>query len=185
MVSRSGTIFANRHLPRRPAWWATATNSAFLAAFRPAAGLPYLADVSRLDRCGPSTYRRENRWRRRGCGANEQLADAVLRPHASARWAWLPTSDIFLWQRNRAVRTASHCRRQVANKARCCCDPTRMSAIELSARCAFSMHAPRSTLQAAGLAAVETEPGVDLSALIAQLLRAGAFASICSPLKDR
>jgi len=79
---------------------------AFLAAFPPAAELPYLADVARLDRL----------WTEAHAAADEEalslaaiagltpesLADAVLHPHAAARWAWFPAQPIFtIWRRNR------------------------------------------------------------------------------------
>ena len=78
----------------------------FLAGFAPAADLPYLGGVARLDRF----------WTEAHVAADalvlepsaladlppEQLGDLVLQPHPAARWAWFDEQPVFtLWQRNR------------------------------------------------------------------------------------
>ncbi|MBG6077230.1 DNA-binding domain-containing protein [Polaromonas sp. CG_9.11] len=78
----------------------------FLAGFAPAADLPYLSGVARLDRF----------WTEAHVAADapvlkpsalaglppEQLGALVLQPHPAARWAWFDDQPIYtLWQRNR------------------------------------------------------------------------------------
>ena len=79
----------------------------FLAGFAPAADMPWLAGVARLDRA----------WTEAHVAADEspvdaatvaalspaQLARTVLRPHATARWQIAADAPVrTLWQRNRA-----------------------------------------------------------------------------------
>lgn len=80
--------------------------SAFLAGFPPAADLPYLPGVARLDRL----------WTEVHAAADEAPLDPAalaglqptalgalrLRPHAAARWAWFDELPIHtIWSRNR------------------------------------------------------------------------------------
>lgn len=165
----------------------------FLAGFGPARELPYLPDVARLDRF----------WTEAHAAAAEQpviagdvarlspatLARAVLRPHASARWAWFEGSPIVtIWRRNRepdhgtgvtdldwraegvlVVRpygvVESH------NLDRTCC--TFLDACATGA-----------SLAEAAAAALKADPRVDLSRLMAQLLEAGAFGRLEFPGTD-
>ena len=87
-----------------------ATFAAFLAAFAPAAELPFLADVARLDRFWIESH-----------GAIDApaldatdligtdpgvLADAVLLPHPAARWAWFAESPVYsIWRDSRVRET--------------------------------------------------------------------------------
>ena len=78
----------------------------FLAGFSPAADLPYLSGVARLDRF----------WTEAHVAADapalepsalaglppEILCALVLQPHPAARWAWFDGQPVYtLWQRNR------------------------------------------------------------------------------------
>ena len=79
----------------------------FLARFEPAAELPYLPDVARLDRL----------WTEAHAAPDEEpldpaaiarltpdtLARATLHPHAAARWAWFEDAPVYtIWACNRA-----------------------------------------------------------------------------------
>lgn len=74
----------------------------FLAAFEPAAELPYLPLVAQIDRY----------WTEAHVAADElpveaaalaRCADLRIRPHASARWAWSDDTPVYtIWTRNRA-----------------------------------------------------------------------------------
>ena len=88
----AAAVYARAYLPSSPALLEYGEHfSAFLAAFEPAAGLPYLPGVARLDRFWTEAH---------------MASDAPprgLRPHASARWAWFDAQPVFtIWQRNRA-----------------------------------------------------------------------------------
>ena len=79
----------------------------FLQGFEPAAELPYLPGVARLDALWCEAHAAEDApvldaaWLAR-C-APEQLAALVLEPHPAARWAWFDEQPVYsIWARNRA-----------------------------------------------------------------------------------
>jgi hypothetical protein len=82
------------------------TFPAFLAGFAPAGGLPYLADVARLDRCWTESHVAADAPVVRTqdfVGADPAaLADAVLEPHPAARWAFFADAPVCsIWSANR------------------------------------------------------------------------------------
>jgi hypothetical protein len=87
-----------------------ATFAAFLADFAPAAELPYLADVARLDRFWIESHGAVDAP---VLGATDLvgvdprvLAGAVLLPHPAARWAWFAEAPVYsIWRVNRARET--------------------------------------------------------------------------------
>jgi Putative DNA-binding domain len=87
-----------------------ATFAAFLADFAPAAGLPYLAGVARLDRFWIESHGAVDAP---VLGAADLvgvdpdvLAAAVLLPHPAARWAWFDETPVYsIWRDNRARET--------------------------------------------------------------------------------
>ncbi len=161
----------------------------FLRDFAPAAELPYLNGVARLDRF----------WTEAHMAADaeplppsvltglppEQLGKLVLQPHPAARWAWFEAQPIYtLWQRNRdpvaqdadsddaLVWTGEGAllTRPAGNVAWTSLD---------AAGCAFldACAAGRPLTDAAG-EALARHAGCDLARLMAVLLEAGAF---CTP----
>jgi hypothetical protein len=73
----------------------------FLAGFAPAADLPYLPDVARLDRFWTEAHIAHDEPPLRLCRQDDE--HVVLRPLASARWRWFGDQPIFtIWSRNRA-----------------------------------------------------------------------------------
>ena len=80
--------------------------SAFLCGFAPAAGLPYLADVARLDRFWTEAHGAADALpvdaARLARLQPESLMECRLAPHPAARWAWFGEQPVFsIWQRNR------------------------------------------------------------------------------------
>jgi len=78
----------------------------FLARFEPAAELPYLPGVARLDRCWTEAHAAPDEPALAPAALAglepEALAATVLHPHAAARWAWFAEQPIYtIWQRNR------------------------------------------------------------------------------------
>jgi hypothetical protein len=78
----------------------------FLQGFEPAAELPYLPDVARLDALWREAHAAKDvplldtTWLSRQ--APEELAALVLPPHPAARWAWFDAQPIYsIWARNR------------------------------------------------------------------------------------
>lgn len=157
----------------------------FLTRFEPAAELPYLPGVARLDRF----------WSEAHAAAAEdilipaaltQLATdnffrARLQPHAAARWAWFDDAPIYtIWSRNRsdtvvdgdvdwqaegALLTRPH-------------DAVRWHALN-RAGCAFlDACAALGTVADAAQAALEAQADADLGQLMTTLLEAGAFSRL-------
>ncbi|MEO5843579.1 MAG: DNA-binding domain-containing protein, partial [Caldimonas sp.] len=83
-----------------------ATFPTFLASFEPARDIPYLHDVARLDRLWTESHLAADEGRLDAGTlarlAPAELADAVLVPHAAARWASFREVPAFMiWQRHR------------------------------------------------------------------------------------
>lgn len=170
----------------------------FLATFDPAArDLPYLADVARLDRFWIEAHVADdaptvdNAWLAGMSPA--ELGSTRLAPHPSARWGWFGQAPIYsIWQRNREMREAPG----VDVEANIALDELVWQAEGAlltrpvdevfwqrvgRAHCAFLDACAEGQLlgEAAG-AALVIEPGADLAAMLAQLLRAGALTgSVC------
>jgi hypothetical protein len=165
----------------------------FLAHFEPAAELPYLADVARVDRL----------WSEAHVAADDAALDPAalariglddmdrltLRPHAAARWMWCDEHPVYtLWSRNRAPVADFNARFDWRGEGILLTRPhgaadhhalSRAGAAFLSA-CAAGL-----SIAHASAAAVEIDPSVDLAALINQLLQAGALAELqAMPLKE-
>lgn len=78
----------------------------FLAGFAPAADLPYLPGVARLDRFWTEAHVAADAPALEASALAGlpplQLGGLVLQPHPAARWAWFDGQPIYtLWQRNR------------------------------------------------------------------------------------
>jgi hypothetical protein len=179
--------FARTHLPASPMLLDYGAQFAsFLAEFAPAADLPYLPNVARLDRL----------WTEAHCARDEtpiepgqvtalapdELARVTLRPHASARWQWFEQQPIFtIWSRNRDrgddVEGSIEWRGEGALLVRPC---DNVQAIALSrAEVAFlDACAAGQGLVDAAQAALAEEAAADLAQLMARLLSAGAFGRI-------
>lgn len=160
----------------------------FLRCFEPAAGLPWLAGVAQLDRY----------WIEAHTAADEApldpsalaalapaaLARTVLRPHATARWAWFADSPTYtLWHRNRIVLEEDGDIVWRGEGALLVRPYAAVQWAELDAAgCAF-LDACRNgwPLADAAAAALAQRPDADLAELLARLLKLGAFAQ-ASPL---
>jgi len=154
----------------------------FLARFEPAAELPYLPGVARLDRywteahatpvqdaLDPAMVARL---------APEALAGAVLHPHPAARWAWFDYAPVYtIWSRNRAEAAPDgdidwQPEGALLTRPR---DAVAWIALD-AAGCAFlDACAAGHTLSAAAQAALEAQADIGLSQLVSTLLGAGAF----------
>lgn len=187
----AASVYARANLPRRPSLIDYGFGFAdFLAGFEPAGELPYLAGVARLDRFWTEAHVARDEVpvaAAKVAGlAVEELAGAVLRPHASARWAWFDEHPIYtLWERNRVpvagdgkavatdiawqaegaliVRPESEVRWMPLDRAGC---------VFLDA-CAAG-----GTLSDAAAAGLAADPNADLTALMARTLAAGAFGHL-------
>lgn len=160
----------------------------FLAHFAPAAELPYLPDVARLDRS----------WSEAHVAADApvlQSADLValpepalsaltLTPHPAARWHWFDDAPIHtLWSYNRRCEPVPP---DLAWTGEGALLTRPLGAVQdgLASRaaCAFlDACAARQRLPQAVRAALSAEPATDVSALLARLTTAGALSAIDPP----
>jgi hypothetical protein len=155
----------------------------FLAAFEPAAQLPYLPGVARLDRFWTEAHmaRDETPVDPNALAVFDaaQMQGVGLRPHATARWAWFDRQPIYtIWQRNRAAGPIDETEIEWRGEGGLIVRPrdsVQWIGIDL-AGCAFlDACAEGRTLAEAGTAALAANPDADLAALGAQLFAIGAF----------
>ena len=161
----------------------------FLRGFEPAAELPYLPGVARLDRLWIEAHVAADAPPLEAGAISklvpEQLARAVLKPHPAARWAWFPAQPIYtLW---RAQREAGEDEpvdlAEIAWQGEGALltrpgDALAWIALD-EAGCVFlDACAAGRPLGAAAQSALEAKPDTELAGLMAQLLRAGAFTSL-------
>lgn len=155
----------------------------FLRGFEPAADLPYLPGVAQLD-----TFWRESHAAQDAPCADtawiashppEYLATLVLQPHPAARWAWFEEQPIYsiwhsnreqtdmgddlLWQGEGALLTRPG-------------DSVTWHGIPQAGCVLLDACAAGVPIAQAAEHALAAEPQVDMAALFALLLRAGAFS---------
>jgi hypothetical protein len=182
----AAAVFAAAEPPKEPSLLAYGESfPAFLAAFEPAAELPYLPDVARLDLS----------WTRAHVAADGpvlgreaftsldpgRLAEAVLHPHPAAHWAWFADAPIYtIWSRNRGDGDPEgdlDWRGEGALVTRPA-DAVRWTAID-AAGCRFLDACARGLPVAQALdAALEADPGANLVRLTRALVGAGAFGRL-------
>lgn len=184
----AAAVFARRNLPQQPMLLDYGVGFAqFLERFEPAAELPYLASVARLDRFWSEAHfaRDEAPADAALVAALEptRLAKTALRPHASARWAWFPTMPIrTIWQRNRHELPSCAAGDEIDWHGEGVLIVRPHGAVDVvaldAAGCAFmDACAGGGTLLAAAQAAAGVAADVDLAGLAETLFSAGAFAA--------
>jgi hypothetical protein len=186
----AASIYARANLPTQPMLLRYGEGFAsFLATFEPAAELPYLPGVARLDR-----FWTEAHMARDEAPVDPQeiagfdavrLQRLVLRPHASARWAWFDGQPIFtIWQRNRASGPIDESPIEWRGEGALVLRPR--DAVQWigidAAGCGFlDACAEQRPLTEAGATALAVNPDADLAALATQLFAAGAFGPANGP----
>lgn len=179
----AAAIYVSECLPVEPMLLCYGASFAgFLARFEPAAGLPYLPGVARLDRLWTEAHAAPDEEpldpAAVACLAPAALARVVLHPHAAARWAWFEDAPIYtIWSRNRADRVSEDdidWRLEGALLAR---PRDTVEWVPLDAAgCAFlDACAQGDTLARAAQVALEVKGNSDLARLMSTLLAAGAF----------
>ncbi len=162
----------------------------FLTGFEPAAEMPWLGDLARADLMhrdalfAADEHPLPASWVARL--DPEQLAQARLRPHASARWAWFDAAPIAtLWLRHQAARQAGF----DPDLAELTWQPEGLLLVRsASAVQGWSVARPalafldacaaRAGVADAAAAVIALEPDADLASLMRLLLQAGAFAGL-------
>lgn len=180
----AAAVYARESLPADPALLRYGADFAnFLARFEPAAELPYLPGVARLDRL----------WTEAHTAADEEaldpaaaarlapavLARTILHPHSAARWAWFEDAPIYtIWSRNRCDSNVSDADLDWQPEGALLARPR--DTVEWmpldAAGCAFlDACTAGGTLIEAAQAALRLQDDADISRLMTTLLRAGAF----------
>ncbi len=186
----AAAIHARAELPRQPMLLDYGAGFPdFLAGFEPAAALPYLAGVARLDRFWTEAHIARDEPPVAAADVARldaaALARTVLRPHASARWAWFDEQPIVsIWQRNRQLSSAAadesaampeldwHGEGVLIVRAQAVVEWIPLDKSD----CAFlDACAAGGTLADAAAAALAADAHADLAALMAKTLGAGAF----------
>jgi len=156
----------------------------FLAHFPPAAGLPYLSGVARLDRFWTEAHAAPDLPvfdpELLSTLSPEALGRSVLHPHASAHWAWFDALPVYtIWERNRTMDggdgdgdIAWHSEGALILRPDASVQWHRLSAAE----CAFLAACRDSRpLAKAAQDALEVDEQADIGRLLARLLHVGAF----------
>ncbi len=186
----AAAIYARESLPRHPTLADYGADFAdFLAAFAPAAELPYLPGVARLDRFWTEAHTARDEAPLAAAAvarlAPDELGRTVLHPHASARWAWFDAQPIAtIWRRNRYPDGADDGEIAWRGEGVLVVRPEAVVGhLALDAgTCAFlDACAAGRTLADAAAAALAASAATDLLRLMAQLLEAGAFARLHVP----
>ena len=180
----AATIYVREALPAESTLLRYGASFAdFLARFVPAAELPYLPGVARLDRLWTESHAAPDEEPLDPAAiarlAPDTLARAILHPHAAARWAWFEEGPIYtIWSCNRAAAVPApelDWRPEGALLARPR-DAVEWIALD-AAGCAFlDACAAGGTLDAATRAALDAQGDADLAQLMSTLLTAGAFS---------
>ncbi|MBT9511826.1 MAG: putative DNA-binding domain-containing protein [Acidovorax sp.] len=154
----------------------------FLAGFEPAAGLPYLPAIARLDRCwtechlaADATAVDRSWWARQ---APTTLPAMQLRPHPAARWAWCSGHPAYaLWHSHReglalpeSLAWAGDGGLLTRPHAAVTWRPLSRAGGAFLDACAEGR-----ALEAAATSALDTDPATDFAALMGTLLDAGAL----------
>lgn len=157
----------------------------FLERFEPAAELPYLPGVARLERFWTEAHAARDEAPLDPAAvaglAPEALAGTLLHPHAAARWAWFAGQPIYtIWRRNREALDDD---REIDWHGEGALLVRPRGAVEWhaldAAGCAFlDACAQGRTLAAAAAASLAADPGADLEQLMATLLERGAFGRL-------
>ncbi len=184
--------FAAGELPGNPSLLAYGESfPAFLEGFPPAAGLPYLAGVARLDRHWTESHTAADapvigREAFSVADAGE-IGAAVLLPHPAARWSWFASAPVFsIWRRNREEGADDG---EIAWNGEGALltrpgDVVRWTAIDLPSFRFLDACSRSLPLDEALAAALDADPEANLVRLVNNLLDAGAFRQIGLPFHD-
>lgn len=188
----AAAVFARESLPSHPTLVDYGEGFAdFLAAFPPAADLPYLADVARLDRLWSLAHVAADAPpldpALLAALAPHELAHRRLRLHPAAHWRWFDDAPIgSIWRRSRegdgtigelAWRGEGVLLTRPFDEVRHA--PLGRDGVAFLDACACG-----DSIERAALAALDALPGADLSALVHQLLDAGAFSGLDSGAEE-
>lgn len=182
----AAAVFARKQLPPRASLLFYGESfPAFLDGFEPAGEIPYLASVARVDRW----------WTEAHAAADASPLDAEslaalsaaamsthsLVVHPATRWGWSDHWPIHrLWALNRHDADAGGAIEWVGEGVLVTREvgPVAVEALDRGGAALLDATADGRTIEAAVVAAMQAQPGIDVALLIHQLLRAGAFCGV-------
>lgn len=179
--------YIRTNLPRRPMLMDYGEDfAAFLAAFPPAAGLPYLPGVARLDRFWTEAHLARDEAPLSPADLArlppEDLAGAVLRPHAAARWAWFDDQPIYtLWRSNRESAETDFSALEWRGEGALIVRPhdgVEWFPLDAGGAAFLAACAADEPVAVAAAAALAADAESDLTKIMARLLEAGALATV-------
>jgi hypothetical protein len=182
----AAAVYARAALPGQPMLLHYGADFAdFLARFGPAAELPYLPGVARLDRFWTEAHAAETEDALIPAAltqlATRNFFRARLQPHAATRWTWFSDAPIYtIWSRNRSDAVVDSDIDWQAEGALLTRPQDSVQWRTLNrAGCAFlDACAAHGTVGDAAQAALEAQADADLGQLMASLLEAGAFSQL-------
>jgi hypothetical protein len=182
----AAAVYARGALPTEPSLLVYGAGfPAFLAGFDPARELPYLADVAAVDRLWTEAHVAAD------ADALAPAAVAALTPaamashalvlHPATRWKWSDAWPIHtLWQRQRDGADAAATFDWTAEGVLVTrpVGAVQVEALGRGGAALLAGCAAGASVEAAVLAALDAEGGLDLAGLIRQMLQAGAFSGL-------
>lgn len=182
-------VYVRQHPPAAPVLLGYGANFPdFVAGFEPARELTYLPAVARLDRLWIEAHSAADEPVARPgillATSGDALDALVLRPHAAARWAWFEDAPaLTIWRANRdeahpGAAIAWRSEGVLLTRPRHDVRSTELAAAGIALLDACAAGSP---LTAACAQTLSRYPGTDLTALLADLLVAGAFADPLVP----
>lgn len=181
----AAAVFARQHLPPTPMLVLYGAQFAdFLSGFAPAAEFVYLPAVARVDRLWSESHTAADATPLAAASLASIAPDALgalrLAPHPAAGWVFDTNWPVFtLWSRNREDSAVFgdlqwHGEGVLLTRPG---DTVQWRALSVGGCHFLQACATEQPIAAAAAAALAAEPDIDLTALIATLLLAGAFAT--------
>ena len=182
--SAMARVFFKDHPPRNPvlAEWGHDL-PAFLETFPPAARLPYLADVARMERAWLDAYHAADAapMKPEALGAipQDQLADAVFDMHPATRVMALQHAAVTIFAKSKAKESLSGTNPMIPEAALVTRpgDAVMVRHVPLAAVFFFDALAGGATLGEAAGSALSQDPAFDIGAALAASLEAGVFVN--------
>jgi len=182
----AAAVFMRDALPRHPTLLDYGGGFAeFLQSFAPAAELPYLADVARLDRLWSESHVAADAPLLEAAAlaarGPSQMRQAALVPHPAARWRWFAQSPArSIWSCNRfgdgdAGELAWRGEGALLTRP---LGEVRHRPLERAGVAFLDACAGGASIDGAVIAALEVDEHTEFSTLIGQLLAAGAFSAL-------
>ncbi len=178
-------LFVRAHPPTSPLLFRYGyAFPAFIEAFEPAASMPYLADVARLERAWLDAYHAADadplEPEALAAVAPEKLPEARFAPHPAAALVRSPFAAVTIFNANRGGEPSGRINAAIAENGLIARPAYEVTIISIDAATAAFVDAlmKGSTLADAAQTAAEANDTFDLSAAIGLVLQTGIFTAI-------